>query len=45
MTTSKVIPLDEGGRVDEIARMLAGDIVTDAARGAARVLLEGAQAA
>jgi DNA repair protein RecN (Recombination protein N) len=45
MTTSKVIPLDEGGRVDEIARMLAGDIVTDAARGAARVLLDGAHAA
>ena len=37
MTTSKVVPLDERGRVDEIARMLAGDIVTDAARGAARV--------
>ncbi len=45
MTTSRVVPLDEPGRVDEIARMLAGDVVTDAARGAARVLLEGAQAA
>ena len=45
MTTSRVTPLDPGGRVDEIARMLAGDTVTEAARGAARVLLGGADAA
>ncbi len=45
MTTSRVVALDPAGRVDEIARMLAGDTVTDAARGAARVLLHGADAA
>ncbi|CAM4418668.1 DNA repair protein RecN [Palleronia rufa] len=39
MTTSTVTPLDEAARIDEIARMLAGDIVTDEARGAARSLL------
>jgi DNA repair protein RecN (Recombination protein N) len=43
--TSQVVPLDAQGRVDEIARMLAGDRVTEAARGAARVLLGGAHAA
>ena len=42
VTTSRVVPLDTPGRVDEIARMLAGDTVTDAARGAALALLEGA---
>ena len=41
MTTSTVTPLAPGARVDEIARMLAGDTVTDAAREAARVLLAG----
>ncbi len=41
MTTSTVVPLDEAARVDEVARMLAGDQVTDAAREAARVLLAG----
>ncbi|MGX9855978.1 DNA repair protein RecN [Limimaricola variabilis] len=45
MTTSRVVPLDEPARIDEIARMLAGDTVTDAARGAARVLLGDADAA
>ncbi len=45
VTTSRVIPLDPAGRVDEIARMLAGDRVTEAARGAAQALLEGADAA
>jgi DNA repair protein RecN (Recombination protein N) len=45
MTTSRVVPLDPQDRVDEIARMLAGETVTEAARGAARVLLEGADAA
>jgi DNA repair protein RecN (Recombination protein N) len=41
MTTSTVTPLDPGDRVDEIARMLAGDTVTEAARDAARALLDG----
>lgn len=39
MTTSTVVPLAMPERVDEIARMLAGDTITDQARGAARVLL------
>jgi len=39
VTTSRVVPLAPGDRVDEVARMLAGDTVTDAARGAARELL------
>lgn len=38
-TTSRVVPLDPTGRVDEIARMLAGDSVTPAARAAAEALL------
>jgi DNA repair protein RecN (Recombination protein N) len=38
-TTSRVVPLDPTGRVDEIARMLAGDSVTPAARAAAQALL------
>jgi DNA repair protein RecN (Recombination protein N) len=38
-TTSRVVPLDDTGRVDEIARMLAGDSVTPAARAAAEALL------
>ena len=41
MTTSTVTPLAPLDRVDEIARMLAGDTVTDAARQAARALLGG----
>jgi DNA repair protein RecN (Recombination protein N) len=45
VTTSRVVPLDPAGRVDEIARMLAGDRVTEAARGAAEALLHGADAA
>lgn len=36
---SAVTPLDAAGRVEEIARMLSGDRVTDAARAAARTLL------
>ena len=44
VTTSRVVPLSPKDRIDEIARMLAGDTVTDAARGAARVLLQGAAA-
>jgi DNA repair protein RecN (Recombination protein N) len=39
-TTSTVTALAPADRVDEIARMLAGDRVTDAARAAARALLE-----
>ena len=45
MTTSRVVPLGQTERVDEIARMLAGETVTDAARGAARELLGAAGAA
>ncbi len=41
MTTSTVTPLSAPERVDEVARMLAGDVITDAARGAAEVLLAG----
>jgi DNA repair protein RecN (Recombination protein N) len=41
VTTSRVVPLDPAARVDEIARMLSGDTVTDEARGAARALLAG----
>ena len=39
VTLSTVVPLGPNDRVDEIARMLAGDVVTDEARGAARSLL------
>ena len=38
-TLSTVAPLDPAARIEEIARMLAGDTVTDAARDAARALL------
>ena len=41
-TTSTVIPLDADARVDEIARMLSGDQITDAARAAARALMPAA---
>ena len=41
MTTSTVVPLSPPERVDEVARMLAGDVITDAARAAAEVLLAG----
>jgi DNA repair protein RecN (Recombination protein N) len=43
-TLSRVIPLDPDARIDEVARMLAGDRVTDAARDAARALLSGGAA-
>lgn len=43
MTTSTVVPLPADDRVNEIARMLAGDTITDEARSAARVLLGGAK--
>lgn len=39
-TLSTVSALPQADRVDEIARMLAGDTVTDEARAAARALLE-----
>ncbi|MEM6308026.1 MAG: DNA repair protein RecN, partial [Pseudomonadota bacterium] len=38
-TLSTVVPLDDGMRVDELARMLSGDTITDAARAAAKELL------
>lgn len=41
MTTTTVVPLDEAERTEEVARMLAGDTVTDAARQAAQALLAG----
>jgi DNA repair protein RecN (Recombination protein N) len=41
MTTSRVIPLSRPERVDEVARMLSGDRITDAARAAAEALLAG----
>ncbi|HSF63540.1 MAG TPA: DNA repair protein RecN, partial [Paracoccaceae bacterium] len=41
VTTSTVTALDPAARVEEIARMLAGDTITDAARQAARALLDG----
>ena len=39
VTLSSVVPLDPAARVEEIARMLAGDSISDAARAAARALL------
>jgi DNA repair protein RecN (Recombination protein N) len=39
ITTSRVLALAPEERIDEIARMLAGDRITDAARGAAKELL------
>ncbi|MBB3993654.1 DNA repair protein RecN (Recombination protein N) [Sulfitobacter undariae] len=39
MTTTNVVPLNMDERVDEVARMVAGDTITDAAREAARALL------
>jgi DNA repair protein RecN (Recombination protein N) len=41
-TVSRVEPLDVDARIDEVARMLSGDRVTDQARAAARALLDGA---
>ncbi len=41
VTTTKVSPLSADERTDEIARMLAGDTITDEARSAAEVLLKG----
>ncbi|MBU2866919.1 DNA repair protein RecN [Pacificibacter marinus] len=41
MTLSEVVPLIDQDRIDEIARMLSGDTVTDPARAAAQALLDG----
>ena len=41
VTTSTVTPLSEPQRIDEVARMLSGDQINDAARAAAGVLLAG----
>ncbi|MCI2398155.1 DNA repair protein RecN [Aliiroseovarius subalbicans] len=41
VTLSTVVPLDAAARVDEVARMLSGDVVTKEARAAARALLPG----
>ncbi|PZX09397.1 DNA repair protein RecN [Celeribacter halophilus] len=41
VTLSEVIPLDDAARVDELARMLSGDTISEAAREAARSLLAG----
>ncbi len=40
-TLSTVVPLNADQRTDEIARMLSGDTITDAARSAAQELLKG----
>lgn len=42
MTTSRVVPLSPDERIDEVARMVAGDTITDEARSAARVLIQNA---
>lgn len=39
ITLSRVVPLDAQARVDEVARMLSGDTITEEARAAARALL------
>ena len=38
-TLSRVVPLSADDRVDEIARMLSGDTITNEARAAAKALL------
>lgn len=40
-TLTRVTPLDAAARVDEVARMLSGENITDAARAAAQALLRG----
>ncbi|MCB1338409.1 MAG: DNA repair protein RecN [Maritimibacter sp.] len=40
-TLTRVTPLGEAARIDEVARMLSGENVTDEARAAARALLAG----
>jgi len=41
LTLSTITPLADGARIDEIARMVSGDTITDEARAAARALLKG----
>lgn len=41
VTFSRVVPLSDDQRVEEVARMVAGDTITDAAKDAARALLKG----
>ena len=41
MTLSTVRPMQGADRVDEIARMLSGDRITEEARAAARALMDG----
>ena len=43
VTLSQVVALSSTERIDEVARMLSGDTVTDAARDAARALLAAGQ--
>lgn len=43
VTLSQVVALSRTERIDEVARMLSGDTVTDAARDAARALLAAGQ--
>jgi DNA repair protein RecN (Recombination protein N) len=38
-TLSRVVPLDDSERVDEVARMISGDTITPEARAAAKALL------
>ncbi|MFY0660242.1 MAG: DNA repair protein RecN [Shimia sp.] len=38
-TLSRVVPLDDGERVDEVARMISGDTITPEARAAAKALM------
>ena len=38
-THTRVTPLDDAGRETEIARLIGGDLVTDATRASARELL------
>ena len=40
-TLTTVLPLKPDDRIDELARMLAGDTITEEARAAARALLDG----
>ena len=40
MTTTSVTEVQDGAREEEIARMLAGEVITDEARAAARQLMQ-----
>jgi DNA repair protein RecN (Recombination protein N) len=40
-TLTRVTPLDRQARIDEVARMLSGENITDEARAAAKALLQG----